>query len=55
MSAKIHIAVVDDNPPQRMILGCLLERDDLALMRKAPTCAWPVLTIARDSILCTAV
>lgn len=27
MSAKIHIAVVDDNPPQRMILTRLLEGD----------------------------
>ena len=27
MSAKIHIAVVDDNPPQRMILTRLLEND----------------------------
>lgn len=27
MSEKIHIAVVDDNPPQRMILSRLLERD----------------------------
>ena len=27
MSEKIHIAVVDDNPPQRMILSRLLDRD----------------------------
>ncbi|MBK7417551.1 MAG: response regulator [Dechloromonas sp.] len=29
MNAKIHIAVVDDNSPQRMILSRLLERDYL--------------------------